>query len=64
MIDVSYRMQFVSDGFREKINKSWLTIKLLIDLAPSSPSREFNLHIGSVLNCLAFVSKCNECNLI
>ena len=29
--------------------------KYLIDLVPSSLTREFNLDIGTILNCLAFV---------
>ena len=50
-------MNFVSDGSREKINCRFTT-KYLIDLeSPSSLTRVFNLHIGTILNCLAFVRK-------
>ena len=42
---------------------SRLTVKYLKDLeSPSSLTREFNLHIETILNCLAFVRKCNESN--
>ena len=35
--------------------------KYLIDLeSPSSLWREFDLNVGTILNCLAFVRKCNE----
>ena len=49
---------------KKKNSRVYLQTKYLIGLVPSSLTREFNLHIGTILNCLAFVRKYIECNLI
>ena len=55
-------MKIVGDGSIKIIN-STLNTKYLKDLVSKySPSRVFNLHIGTILNCETIVNQCIECN--